>query len=311
MQEGKLIRTPSQATSASTSPADPTPFPWPTSGLSPLPWFPFTVASSRDTTAAAERIATRTERAYWHLRKRLGELPRFRLLVLDRTDWPRFADRGEYGLSHFTAGGNLVVGSGPAAAWHDVSRELDRRLPEGVARGLVRTLGPDPRHGSGADLSLVAESLVAHDLARFLADRRGARFAAPWLLHAFANYALVSVLGETEPAALHRLGALAQAAHELSAQTLPVTLLASPGRRLTPFDAVLVQLALTRAVYLAYAERGDAPLANWFERACAAAAGPVIPDADHELGRMLADDVHPALGELVTMAQCNAYDNAA
>lgn len=288
---------------------DPVPFPWPTSGLAPLPWFPFTVASSRGTIAAAERIATRTERAYWHLRRRLGDLPRFRLLVLDRADWPRFADRSEYGLSHFTARGNLVVGSDPATAWHDVSRELGRRLPERVTRDLVRVLGPDRQHGHGPDLSLVAESLVAHDLARFLADRRGARFAAPWLLHAFANYALVAVLGETEPAALHRLGALAQAVHGLAEQTLPVTLLASPGGRLTPFDAVLVQLALTRAVYLAYAERGDAPLQAWFERACT--AGPVIPDADHELGRMLADDVHPALAELVTVAQRTAYDHAA
>jgi len=287
------------------------PFPWPTSGLAPLPWFPFTVASSRTTIAAAERIATRTERAYWYLRKRLGDVPRFRLLVLDRADWPRFADRAEYGLSHFTARGNLVVGSDPAAAWHDVSRELHRRLPERAARELVRALGPDPQHGHGPDLTLVAESLVAHDVARFVADSRGARFAAPWLLHALANYALVAVLGETEPAALHRLGALAEAAHVLASETLPVTLLAAPGGRFTPFDAVLVQLALTRAVYLAYAERGDAPLVRWFEHACTAHAGPAMPDADRELGRMLSEAIHPALGELVAAAGQATFDRAA
>ncbi len=293
---------------AATAPA---PFPWPASGLAPLPWFPFTVAASKDATATAERIATRTERAYWYLRKRLGDVPRFRLLVLDRADWPRFADRSEYGLSHFTARGNLVMGCEPATAWHDVSRELQRRLPPPAAHELVQVLGRDPRHGQGADLSLVAESLVAHDLARFVVDRRGARFAAPWLMHAFANYAFVAILGETEPAALHRLGALAQAAHELAAQTLPVTTLAAPGQRLTPFDAVLVQLALTRAVYLAYAERGDAPLVRWFERACSAGASSIEPDADHELGRFLTENVHAALGELVAVARRSTFHRAA
>ena len=291
--------------------ATPVPFPWPTSGLAPLPWFPFTVAGSPGSIAAAERIATRTERAYWYLRKRLGDLPRFRLLVLDRADWPRFADRSEYGLSHFTARGNLVIGSEPALAWHDVSRELDRRLAPSAASTLVRTLGADPRHGNGADLTLIAEALVAHDLARYMADSRGVRFVAPWLLHAFANYALVAVLGETEPAALHRLGTLAEAAHGLGAQALPVTALAAPGSRLTPFDAVLVQLALTRAVYLAYAERGDAPLVQWFERASAEGMSPVVPDADHEIGRMLARDVHPALGELVELARNATFHRAA
>lgn len=121
----------------------------------------------------------------------------------------------------------------------------------------------------------------------------------------------MAVLGETEPAALHRLGTLAQAAHELVAQTLPVTALAAPGSRLTPFDAVLVQLALTRAVYLAYAERGDAPLVQWFERARAAVDAPFVPDADHELGRMLAHDIHPALGELVLAARASTCHRAA
>lgn len=274
------------------------PFPWTTSGLSPLPWFPFTVASSPGALPAAERIAARTERAYWYLRKRLGTLPRFRLLVLDRADWPRFADRSEYGLSHFTARGNLVIGSEPAQAWHDVSRELARRLPADVGRELARVLGADPQHGAGPDLTPVAEALVAHDLARFVADSRKARFAAPWVLHAFANYALVAVLGETEPAALRRLGALAEAAGTLAAQTRHVASLGAAARPITPFDAVLVQLAITRAVYLAYAEHEDAPLVRWFEQACAAGSGPIAPDADHELGRMLARDIHPALGEL-------------
>ena len=72
-----------------------------------------------------------------------------------------------------------------------------------------------------------------------------------------------------------------------------------------------VQLALTRAVYVAYAERGDAPLVAWFERAVAAADSPLAPDADHELGRMLARDVHPALGALVDAARVSTFDRAA
>jgi len=286
------------------------PFPWPASGLEPLPWFPFTVAASSTAIVAAERIATRTERAYWYLRKRLGDIPRFRLLVLDRADWPRFADRSEYGLSHFTAKGNLVMGSEPATAWHDVSRELHRRLSASSSRELEKVLGRDAHHGHGPDLSQVSEALVAHDLARFVADSRGARFPAPWMMHAFANYAFVAILGETEPAALRRLGALAQAAHELAAHTLPVSTLASPGQRLTPFEAVLVQLELTRAVYLAYAERGDGPLVQWFERACAGISS-IDPDADHELGRFLTEDVHPALGELVVAARRSTFHRAA
>lgn len=288
----------------------PSAFSWPASGLAPLPWYPFTVAASKGAVTAAERIATRAERAYGYLRRKLGAVPPFRLLVLDRGDWPRFADRGEYGLSHFTARSHLVVGSAPATAWHDVARELDRRLAPATARKLAQALGTDAHHGRGPDLSLVAESLVAHDLARFVADRRGARFAAPWLMHAFANYALVAILGETEPAALHRLGALAEAAHTLSAQALPVTALAAPGQRLTPFDAVLLQLALTRAVYLAYADCGDAPFVRWFERACDADAA-TPPDADHELGRMLSAQIHPALGELVAAARRSTFHRAA
>src|SRR6185436_3500021 len=79
-------------------------------------------ASSRGATAAAERVAQRTERAYWYLRKLLKFTPRFRLLVLDREDWTRYADLATYGVSHFTAQGNLVVGAEPADAWHDIAR---------------------------------------------------------------------------------------------------------------------------------------------------------------------------------------------
>jgi hypothetical protein len=267
-----------------------TPFAWTGSGLEPLPWFPFTVAASRGQTKAAARIARRTERAYWYLRKLLAFTPRFRLLVLDRADWSRHAEVSTYGMSHFTATGNLVVGAECADAWHDISRELARKLPSAAVSALITVHGADAVYPHAPDLSGIAERLVAHELARVIADEAGAHFPRHWMKHAFANYALVAVLGETDPDGLHRLGTLAEAVRELTAHTPHVTAF---GAQLTPFAAALAQLAMTRAAYAAYAEKEDAPLARWF-----ALARRPMPDADHELGRMLAREVHRAIGAL-------------
>src|SRR5512145_1513623 len=108
------------------------PFAWRASGLEPLPWFPFTVAASRGQAAIAELVARRAERAYWHLRRLFGFTPRFRLLVLDAADWPRFGDTPAYGVAHFTAGAHLIVGATPAEAWHEVSRRFAAHLPAAV-----------------------------------------------------------------------------------------------------------------------------------------------------------------------------------
>ncbi|MEO8754215.1 MAG: hypothetical protein ABI624_16210, partial [Casimicrobiaceae bacterium] len=141
-----------------------TPFGWPQSGLQPLPWFPFTVAASPAQVKAAARIAQRTERAYWYLRKVTGFMPKFRLLVLDAADWARFAEVPTYGIAHFTRDGHLVVGAEPAAAWHDVSRYFASHLPAADLRALVSVHGRDPVFPAGPDLSVVAETLVAHEL---------------------------------------------------------------------------------------------------------------------------------------------------
>jgi len=276
-----------------------TPFSWPRSGLEPLPWFPFTVAASRGATAAAERVAQRTERAYWYLRKLLKFTPRFRLLVLDREDWTRYADLATYGVSHFTAQGNLVVGAEPADAWHDIARELAQRLPAASVRALLAVHGADRVHASAPDLGRVAEALVAHDLARVVLEEAGAQFPAAWMKHAFANYALVAVLGETDPSGLHRLGTLAEAARTLATSTPDVSSLGAAQSELSPFEAALVQLALTRAAYAAYADRKDAPLARWFAQARRKNTAAVSHDAEREIGRMLAREVHPELGALV------------
>ena len=268
------------------------PFAWPQSGLAPLPWFPFTVAASAGTEEAAGRIARRTEHAYWYLRKLLRFTPRFRLLVLSRDDWAKFAEVAAYGIPHFTADGHLVVGSEPADAWDDVSREFARKLPLHALRSVRGAHGAHPVHRDAPDLRELAEGLMAHELARIMADQARASFPLPWLKDAFANYALVAVLGETDPASLHRLGTLAEAARELASITPHVSELAGTPK-LAPFQAVLMQLELTRAAYAAYADERGTALARWF--GIARKSG---PGGRAAVARMLARDVHPAIGAL-------------
>jgi hypothetical protein len=269
-----------------------TPFAWPQSGLAPLPWFPFTVAASAGAVEAAGRIARRTEHAYWYLRRLLRFTPRFRLLVLSRDDWPRFAEVGAYGIPHFTADAHLVVGSEPADAWRDVSRDLARTLSPATLRNLRQVHGADAVHRDAPDLRELAEALMAHELARVIADQARAAFPLPWLKDAFANYALVAVLGETDSTALHRLGTLAEATRELGSITPHASsLVARP--KPSPFEAVLVQLALTRAAYVAYADERGAALARWFHLARKSGS-----EACGNIARVLGRDVHPAIGAL-------------
>jgi hypothetical protein len=269
-----------------------TPFAWPQSGLAPLPWFPFTVAASVDAVDAAGRIARRTEHAYWYLRKLLRFTPRFRLLVLSRDDWPKFAEVAAYGIPHFTADSHLVVGGEPADAWHDVSRELARTLPAATLRSVRQVHGAHPVHGDAPDLRELAEALMAHELARLIADQARAAFSLPWLKDAFANYALVAVLGETDSPALHRLGTLAEATRDLGSITPHPSKLAARSKP-SPFDAVLVQLALTRAAYVAYADERGAALARWFNLARKPGS-----ESRGDIARVLSRDVHPAIGAL-------------
>lgn len=271
-----------------------TPFAWPGSGLDPLPWFPFTVAVSRGHPATGERLAQRTERAYWQLRKLFGVTPRFRLLVLAPADWAQYAAADAYGVAHATPDGHLVVGTQAADAWHDVARFLALHLSPAALRTLVKVHGPDRRHATAPDLAPVADALIAHELAHVVAAQAGAHFPRRWLAEAFANYALITVLAETEPAALHRLGSLAEAACELAALTPGVAAFEAADGALEPAQAVLTQLALTRAAFAVYAEAGAAPLAQWLAAARTPAAE---PDADHELGRFLTR-IHPALSAL-------------
>ena len=275
-------------------PALATPFAWPASGLDPLPWFPFTVGVSRGHAKAGERVAQRTERAYWHLRKLLGVVPRFRLLVLAPGDWAQYADVEAFGACHATGDGHLVVGTEPADAWHEVSRFLALHLPGPALRTLVKAHGADAQHPTAPDLGGVADALVIHEVAHLVAAQSGAAFPRRWLAEAFANYALIAALAETEPAMLHRIGSLAEATRVLAEATPGVAEFEAADGTLEPAHAVLTQLALTRAAFAAYADAGVVPLQRWF---AAAQEGRTEPDADHELGRMLAR-IHPALAAL-------------
>jgi hypothetical protein len=275
-----------------------TPFAWPASGLEPLPWFPFTVAASSGQAIAAARIAQRTERAYWYLRKALSVTPRFRLLVLDANDWAQHAEVSTFGVTHVTADGHLVVGSEPADAWHDVSRYLAKCLPPATVKSLVIVHGADAVYPDGPDLSGVAEALIAHELAHVIADQAGADFGRRWLAEAFADYALVAMLGETDPSGLHRIGTLAEAARMLADATPTVAEFEAAAGSMAPAASILVHLDFTRAGFAAYADAQATPLARWFELARNGQAALREPDADHELGPWLARNVHPAFAQV-------------
>lgn len=224
----------------------------PAHGLVPLPWFPFAVSSSPGCRAAAARLARRAERAYWLLRQTLGFAPELRLRVLDRTAWRAHADTTDFGVMHVNGDGDLVVGAEPADAWTDVSAWLADHLDPHTRAELTRVHGEDPRT-RGPALGPLAEALIAHELGHLFAQAGRARFPARWLAEAFANYALVAVLGETDPIGLRRLGSLADAATTLQPYTPSLGQFESSFGRMDVVPSVLAQLTLTRGVYQAYA----------------------------------------------------------
>lgn len=269
--------------------------------LEPLPWFAFEVLASRGCRPAAVRIARRAERAYWVLRQALDTTPRLRLLVLDRAAWPATADAPDYGVMHVDAEGNLVVGATPALAWTGISAWLAEHLDARTLAGLVRVHGRDLRT-RGPALADVADSLIAHEIAHLIAGQVGARFPRRWLAEAFANYAMVAVLGETDPIGLRRLGALAEAA-ETVAHHLPRQDEFEAGTSLDIMPSVLAQLALTRGAYDAYAAAQATPLLRLlrlFREPVVAGAARLVPASptDAELERLLAVHVHPAVAAI-------------
>jgi hypothetical protein len=267
----------------------------PNTGLVALPWFAFEVVSSTSSRRAAARIARRTERAYWVLRRALDVAPRVRLLVLDQDDWPRHAERPEFGVTHLTAAGDLVVGAEPAEAWSVLSAWLRDSLDPRTLSRLLHLHGRDLRTG-GPALGAIAEALVAHELGHRFAAASGVRFPRRWLDEAFANYAMVAVLGETDPLGLRRLGSLAEAVESLDAELPPLTHFETRFGELDLASSVLAQLALTRGVYQAYAAAESAPLARMFRLFTTTVASDRLPD--HEIVRLLALHAHPTLAAI-------------
>jgi hypothetical protein len=261
--------------------------------LADVAGFAFPVKASRSALPAALRIAGHAAHACDFLRDVLGAAPRLTLRVLDVADWRACADVAPYGVSHVADDGALVVGARPADAWQMVSGYFGLHLPARQLARLNAAHGVDPMNRRGPALAPFTELLVVHEVAHVLAEQHGIRFDTRWLAEAFANYVLVATLGDREPAALRLVGSLAEAGASLDGH-LPA-LADFERERIDVVESVLAELAITRGVYAAYALHHTKPLARLF---AAFRPGHRQRDADYELGRMLAIDVHPTLAAI-------------
>ncbi|HEX6136975.1 MAG TPA: hypothetical protein VF059_04920 [Casimicrobiaceae bacterium] len=260
-----------------------------------LPWFPFPVAVSASERTAGERIAQRAQAARKLLGDVLGAAPKLSLVVLARDDWDRHARIPSYGVTHVGPDGELIVGAEPADAWHAVSDYLARRLSPRACAELAGVHGVDATNGRGPALEALAERLIAHEIAHLAATQAGIEFPRRWLEEAFANLALVAVLGETDPAGLRLVGSLAEAAATLDDDMPSLAGFEAEFGQMDVVPSVLAELAITRGAYAAYAAGHTAPLARLF---AALRDHRLARDADYELGRMLAARVHPALAAI-------------
>ena len=264
-------------------------------GLVALPQFPFPVAASWRERAAAERIAQRARNAYELLSNALGVTPQLSLRVLGREDWHDHADTPVYGVTHLAHSGHLVVGAEPADAWRLVSRHLSRHLSSHALARLVDVHGADATVSGGPSLGRLSETLIAHELAHIIAEQAGVAFPRAWLREAFANYALVAVLGETDPAGLRLVGALAEAAATLDDEMPTLAQFEARFGRMDVVMSVLAELAITRGAYAAYASAGIAPLARLF---AVFRGGSPRRGVECALAGMLASRVHPAIAAI-------------
>jgi hypothetical protein len=260
-----------------------------------LPDFPFPVAASRGAKRAARRIAERALAASTLFDRTLGVRPTLSLQVLARADWSVYASVEAYGVVHDGDDDDLVVGAEAADVWHNVSAHFAARLDPAACTRLCAVHGIDAVNRRGPALEALAETLIAHDLAHRLARDAGIAFPRRWLAEAFANLALVVVLGETDPAGLHRVGSLAEAAVALDDDLPTLAEFEAEFGRMDVARSVLAELMITRAAYAAYAQHGAAALARFH---AAFAAPRDARDADYELGRMLATRVHPAIAAI-------------
>ena len=266
----------------------------PGSRLVTIPGFPFPVLASGRERPVARRIARRALAAADLLCDVVGIAPRLSLRILDREDWARHADVPSYGVTHVSCSGDLVVGAEPAAEWHAVSDYFARQSPADALAQLIAVHGVDAVNRRGPDLSALAESLIAHEVAHLLAAQESVGFPQRWLEEAFANYALVAVLGETDPAGLRLVGSLAEAATTFDARMPALADFEGNFGQMDVVTSVLAELAITRGVYGAYATQHTRPLATLF---ASFHSDRRARDADYELGRMLAA-LHPSIAAI-------------
>ena len=273
-----------------------------------LPKFPFDVTVSASEHQAGLRIARRAGAAQRVLNRILGVEAQLSLVVLSRDDWRSQAEVSTYGVTHRARDGRLIVGAEPADAWHSVSDYFAHRLSPRARADLTAVHGVDPTNGRGPDLRALAETLIAHEIAHLCATQSRLAFPRRWLEETFANHALVAVLGETDPAGLRRVRALADAGATL-ADALPT--LAEFEANFGSMDvipSVLAELAITRSAYVAYSVYQAQPLVRLF---AAFRNSRLSRDADYELGRMLATRVHPSIAAIPLRFACARVGRAA
>ena len=263
--------------------------------LAVLPWFPFPVVVSEHARGAGERIAQRALAAYEFVEDALRITPQLSLAILAREDWAAHAGSAAYGVMHVRDDGELVAGIEAADAWHSVSDFFARELPAPALAQLTAVHGVDAQNGRGPALDGVAETLIAHEIAHLAAAQAGVTFPRRWLDEAFANYALVAVLGESDPQGMRCLGSLAEAAASLDNAMPTLAQFEAGFGRMDVATSVLAELAITRGVYDAYASSDTGPLARLLGAFADARAR---HDADGELASMLARRVHPAIAAI-------------
>ncbi|HVO87641.1 MAG TPA: hypothetical protein VMV45_03790 [Casimicrobiaceae bacterium] len=259
------------------------------------------MATSASTTRAGARIAHRAELAWTFLRGALRRETDLALLVLDRDDWTRHAQTTDYGVPHI-AQGVLVLGAEPPRAWHALSSHLAGKLAPDTLRDILAVHGPD---GStrGPALAAVAEALIAREVAHFVFVEQGCTFPRPWIAEAFACYAAVAVLGETDPRGLRLLGSLADAAATLDHDPCGRDARDAKCASACSVATLLANLQLTRGAYFAYAQAHVEPLRRVLQLARHAA----LPHNDRDLCVVLARRVHPSLCAIVHAA-CPIHD---
>ncbi len=261
--------------------------------LASLDGFEFRVAVSHGHQDVAERLAQRVQDTLNFLDDVLDTAPVLGLRVLDGDDWRRIASIPTYGIPHVADDGALVVGTEPADSWQTVSDYFGRHLAASEVATLVAVHGVDPCNRRGPALRRFVETLVVSEVAHALAAQQRLHFQTRWLAQAFASYVLVAALGEREEGDLRLVGSMADAASTLEAR-MP-TLSSFEFGSVDIVEAVLAELAITRSMYAAYALHGTAPLERLFE---SFRGGHRPRDADFELGRMLAIDVHPTVAAI-------------